>query len=96
MNPLWWAGISVCTFYYPSFLLSINTAVSVVIGESRPFSGRRFHKTLRTYVYLVANFAAYTFAPPILITPLGALSVIIGSAILHSTGNASESSPGPY
>lgn len=28
--------------------------------------------------YSVANFAAYTFAPPILVTPLGALSVIIG------------------
>lgn len=27
---------------------------------------------------LVANFAAYTFAPAILVTPLGALSVIIG------------------
>lgn len=26
----------------------------------------------------VANFAAYTFAPPILVTPLGALSVLIG------------------
>lgn len=26
----------------------------------------------------VANFAAYTFAPAILVTPLGALSVIIG------------------
>jgi len=25
-----------------------------------------------------ANFAAYTFAPPILVTPLGAFSVIIG------------------
>ncbi|GBE89161.1 magnesium transporter NIPA-domain-containing protein [Sparassis latifolia] len=31
----------------------------------------------------LANFAAYTFAPPILVTPLGALSVIIG-AILAS------------
>ncbi|KAJ3506454.1 hypothetical protein NLJ89_g6857 [Agrocybe chaxingu] len=31
----------------------------------------------------IANFAAYTFAPPILVTPLGALSVIIG-AILAS------------
>jgi len=30
-----------------------------------------------------ANFAAYTFAPPILVTPLGALSVIVG-AILAS------------
>jgi hypothetical protein len=26
----------------------------------------------------VANFAAYSFAPPILVTPLGSLSVIIG------------------
>ncbi|KAJ7458584.1 DUF803-domain-containing protein [Mycena latifolia] len=31
----------------------------------------------------VANFAAYTFAPPVMVTPLGALSVIIG-AILAS------------
>lgn len=31
----------------------------------------------------VANFAAYTFAPAILVTPLGALSVLIG-AILAS------------
>ncbi|KAJ7114831.1 magnesium transporter NIPA-domain-containing protein [Mycena epipterygia] len=30
-----------------------------------------------------ANFAAYTFAPPVMVTPLGALSVIIG-AILAS------------
>lgn len=29
--------------------------------------------------FAVANFAAYTFAPPILVTPLGALSVLIGS-----------------
>ncbi|KAF8309008.1 DUF803-domain-containing protein [Clavulina sp. PMI_390] len=28
-----------------------------------------------------ANFAAYTFAPPILVTPLGALSVIIGATL---------------
>ncbi|KAF8341952.1 magnesium transporter NIPA-domain-containing protein [Amanita rubescens] len=29
----------------------------------------------------IANFAAYAFAPPILITPLGALSVIIGAVL---------------
>lgn len=28
-----------------------------------------------------SNFAAYTFAPPILVTPLGALSVIIGAVL---------------
>ena len=32
----------------------------------------------------VANFAAYTFAPPILVTPLGALSVIIGCVCVVS------------
>lgn len=32
---------------------------------------------------IVANFAAYAFAPAILVTPLGALSVLIG-AILAS------------
>lgn len=31
-----------------------------------------------TTISAVANFAAYTFAPPILVTPLGALSVLIG------------------
>ncbi|KAF9260065.1 DUF803-domain-containing protein [Marasmius fiardii PR-910] len=34
-------------------------------------------------MFTLANFAAYTFAPPILVTPLGALSVLIG-AILAS------------
>ena len=29
----------------------------------------------------VANFAAYTFAPAILVTPLGALSVLIGAVL---------------
>lgn len=29
----------------------------------------------------IANFAAYTFAPAILVTPLGALSVIIGAVL---------------
>ncbi|GLB39141.1 putative DUF803-domain-containing protein [Lyophyllum shimeji] len=29
----------------------------------------------------IANFAAYAFAPPILVTPLGALSVIIGAVL---------------
>ncbi|TFK28501.1 DUF803-domain-containing protein [Coprinopsis marcescibilis] len=29
----------------------------------------------------LANFAAYTFAPPILVTPLGALTVIVGAVL---------------
>jgi hypothetical protein len=35
-------------------------------------------RTLIVVFCVVANFAAYTFAPPILVTPLGALSVLIG------------------
>ncbi|XP_058091169.1 probable magnesium transporter NIPA4 isoform X3 [Magnolia sinica] len=31
----------------------------------------------------VANFAAYAFAPAILVTPLGALSIIISAALAH-------------
>ncbi len=30
----------------------------------------------------IANFAAYSFAPAILVTPLGAMSVLIGCAII--------------
>jgi len=33
----------------------------------------------------VANFAAYAFAPAILVTPLGALSIIVRYKILYST-----------
>lgn len=29
----------------------------------------------------VANFIAYTFAPPMLVTPLGALSVLVGYVV---------------
>jgi len=32
----------------------------------------------------IANFAAYAYAPAILVTPLGALSVLIGYAIGYS------------
>ncbi|KAH9015897.1 magnesium transporter NIPA-domain-containing protein [Lactarius hengduanensis] len=39
-----------------------------------------------TGMALMANFAAYSFAPPILVTPLGSLSVIIGSVHLGRLG----------
>ena len=31
----------------------------------------------------VANFAAYAFAPAILVTPLGALSIIVSAVLAH-------------
>ena len=40
----------------------------------------KYHRMLTYIVILgeIANFAAYAFAPAILVTPLGALSVLIG------------------
>ena len=35
----------------------------------------------------VANFAAYAFAPAILVTPLGALSVLIGYVWIKASWN---------
>lgn len=50
-----------------------------MIGEGIPGVSTLFRsKFLLKHIYLVANFAAYLFAPPILVTPLGALSVLIG------------------
>jgi drug/metabolite transporter (DMT)-like permease len=31
----------------------------------------------------VANFAAYAFAPAVLVTPLGALSIIVSAGLAH-------------
>ncbi|XP_060673489.1 probable magnesium transporter NIPA3 isoform X2 [Ziziphus jujuba] len=39
--------------------------------------------TVAVIVGEIANFAAYAFAPPILVTPLGALSIIISAALAH-------------
>lgn len=60
------------------FCYIILFSCAVVIGEGdivyRCREGRMLNVCL-----VVANFAAYTFAPPILVTPLGAISVLIGS-----------------
>jgi hypothetical protein len=67
--------------------LTIHSLPSACVNSGR---GRRWlplrvkQKGLVTHLcdvlLTVANFAAYTFAPAILVTPLGALSVIIGCA----------------
>lgn len=35
----------------------------------------------------LANFAAYAFAPAIIVTPLGALSIIVSAVLAHSLLN---------
>ena len=76
-NPIWWAGI--ITSEWSSYLVPLNRLTDscmqwllVKVGHPK----RNASRTLT--VVQVANFAAYTFAPPILVTPLGALSVLIG------------------
>lgn len=47
------------------------------IDLRRPKSARHADTTI-VVIGEIANFAAYAFAPAILVTPLGALSVLIG------------------
>lgn len=58
----------------------------MVIGESESTSKSPACTQWLRIASLVANFAAYAFAPPILVTPLGALSVIIGYVSLPNPG----------
>ena len=53
----------------------------MIVGESTYFDDRVYVFKVeinRLCVFAVANFSAYLFAPAILVTPLGALSVLIG------------------
>jgi hypothetical protein len=59
----------------------------VVIGEGELLGLSGFDPS-KTHALLslcaAANFAAYTFAPPILVTPLGSLSVLIGCVVSNA------------
>ena len=54
--------------------------VSLHVQSTVPLTGRERGLSVFFAVGIgeVANFAAYAFAPAILVTPLGALSVLIG------------------
>jgi hypothetical protein len=65
-NPTWWAGIT--------------TSESHTISLQRhDWDARRL--TSPVVLGEIFNFAAYAFAPAILVTPLGALSVLIGAVL---------------
>lgn len=53
-------------------------AASSHVGLSSSLEKCASNKALSVIVGEIANFAAYAFAPAILVTPLGALSVLIG------------------
>lgn len=56
-------------------------ALSLVCASFEVLKRRRILTELLVVVGEVANFAAYAFAPAILVTPLGALSVLIGAVL---------------
>ncbi|OAV86871.1 hypothetical protein PTTG_01247 [Puccinia triticina 1-1 BBBD Race 1] len=72
-----------------SFIITKKGLIDAADRESGPST--KTHTYLRNPIWWagmttmvvgeVANFAAYTFAPPILVTPLGALSVLIGAVL---------------
>ena len=67
-----------------SYLRNSTWWAGMILSQSprSPPRPRRTHSPpAAVTVGEIANFAAYTFAPPILVTPLGALSVLIGSVI---------------
>lgn len=67
-NPLWWAGITTC-----KFAPSVSRCL-VACG----FTDEVLHVVA---IGEVCNFAAYAFAPAILVTPMGALSVLVGAVL---------------
>ena len=56
--------------------VGLTSYPTVVLGE-RAWTPGTSHES-SSHNSTVLNFVAYTFAPPVLITPLGALSVIVG------------------
>ena len=77
-EPLWWAGMvtSKCANLISS--LSLSLSFSKVIDLN--FEMKLFwilNYLLAVITGEIANFVAYIYAPAVLVTPLGALSIIV-------------------
>ncbi|KAE8792215.1 putative magnesium transporter NIPA2 [Hordeum vulgare] len=77
---------------YTAISIGCCFVVAFLIGTKEPglnqfcrFISSVLHAVLHITVILdeVANFAAYAFAPAILVTPLGALSIIFSAVLAH-------------
>ncbi|WVY94871.1 hypothetical protein V8G54_033959 [Vigna mungo] len=69
-EPLWWVGMITSELYVILFGFDRTSDLNIEF-----FSNTSAISTV--IVGEIANFAAYAFAPAILVTPLGALSIII-------------------
>jgi magnesium transporter len=50
-----------------------------VVGGDR----HKYYNVIVVVLGEIANFLAYSFAPAILVTPLGAVSVLVGAVLSH-------------
>ncbi|WMV12400.1 hypothetical protein MTR67_005785 [Solanum verrucosum] len=74
-EPLWWVGMITSELW--------TTILSCDIAPFCNKLGDAAFLQVALIVGEVANFAAYAFAPAILVTPLGALSIIISAVLAH-------------
>lgn len=82
-NPVWWLGFTACACWQKSGppIASLLTFRFVCSDRRRRCGCQTFRLEAHSNLWRLAfNFAAYTFAPPVMVTPLGAFSVIIGCA----------------
>ena len=70
LEPLWWAGMVTSEFSICCYLLFF----SILDCNNKIISNFKFCLVI---VGEAANFVAYIYAPAVLVTPLGALSIII-------------------
>ena len=81
-SPLWWAGMTLSKPVPKRWHLGVCINKRMRLLSSGPrrecVSKCIIFRPPLMEIMSVLNFVAYTFAPPILVTPLGALSVIIG------------------
>ncbi|OQU82658.1 hypothetical protein SORBI_3006G281700 [Sorghum bicolor] len=71
-----------CHLYYQTAVLMFHVMTGVG-GYSYLYEPLWWIGMITMIVGEVANFAAYAFAPAILVTPLGALSIIISAVLAH-------------
>ncbi|CAG8597108.1 12862_t:CDS:2 [Cetraspora pellucida] len=76
-NPIWWAGMSTSVLMNFSFSEIPSWFICLLLLTFFYFIAQN----LPVVVGELLNFAAYSFAPAILVTPLGALSVLIGAVL---------------
>ncbi|KAG5401234.1 hypothetical protein IGI04_015841 [Brassica rapa subsp. trilocularis] len=88
LEPLWWAGM-VTSEPGRSWAKSNETLASSLqnLSADPDFRSHRLNKIPQKNVLVIvgeaANFVAYIYAPAVLVTPLGALSIIISAVLAH-------------